>query len=108
MKLFSFFQRTKKKNNNSTFTWNGEEDVRAAAEAIYPRLNTYIDWYCEQGMYLPPEFYNDPATWTDILREIQEAFRLLHTREYLTNADLGKRVDRGLEFFGKYFRHLWR
>jgi hypothetical protein len=98
----------KKSNKNNSFSWKGEEDVLALAETIYPRLSDYVDWYCEKGLYLPKEFATDPATWTNILREIQEAFRLLHSGEYRLDEDMQNRVDEGLVLFGKYFRHLWK
>ncbi len=103
-----FSKKGKAKKSNDSFSWKGEEDVLALAETIYPRLNDYIDWYCEKGLYLPEEFATDPASWTTILRDIQEAFRLLHSGEYRLGEVYQEKVDIGLALFGKYFRHLWK
>lgn len=79
-----------------------------AVNYLHSMISEYVDWYCEKGLYLPEEFRMDPATWTDILRKIQRAFDLAHTREYIGDVGLKAEMKEGFELFGKYFLELWK
>jgi hypothetical protein len=89
-------------------------------------IDKYVDWACEQGLYLPPGFETDPTGWNEVLRSIQRAFSLLYKeqQEYgeLWTAKmkwkefgeqdteeinaLNKEVATGLANFGKHLFYL--
>ena len=94
--------------------------------AIYEPLDEYVDWACEQGMSLPPDYAKDPTAWNEILRHMQRAFRLLNEelegegdlwkaknewKEFgEQDADKIKEIEKdiqgGLTLFGKYLFYL--
>ena len=45
--------------------------------AIASLIQDYSKWYAEHGIYLPPEFEQDPSSWTEVLRKMSRAFELL-------------------------------
>lgn len=87
---------------------------------IYPMLDKYIDWACDCGLYLPPDYALDPTSWAEALRKMQRAFRIL-SMEYEGEGELWKaKVDKneekiarleadiqeGLTLYGKYLFFL--
>lgn len=74
---------------------------------IAPDITEYCEWYCENGYHLPDEFKTDPSSWTQIVREIGEAFELIMLEDALTE-DEEKKVDKGVDYFYKYFKELGR
>lgn len=93
---------------------------------LAPRIDEYVDWYAENGLYLPKEYAQRPSDWTEVLRKIQRAFNLMAqtkrtARQELDNAITKKKagdesefntlvrdVDEGLALFGKHTLDLWR
>lgn len=95
-------------------------------KTLCKRINRYVDWSCEHGLYLPPGFESDPTGWANTLRDIQRAFNLLNDElneegelwelknkwKEFGEEDveglgyLNKEVERGLTLFGKYLFYL--
>ena len=72
---------------------------------IAPDVIDYVEWYAQNGFYLPKEFNNDPSSWTQILRDIQIAFELLGKKKTAKEVEL---MHNGLGKYYKYSRYLWR
>ena len=49
-----------------------------AVKVLYPLIKAYSEWYNEHGIYLPPDYKNDPSAWTEALHKMERAFRILH------------------------------
>lgn len=97
-----------------------------AVMSVFEPLDEYIDWACEQGIYLPPGYETDPTGWNEALRKMQRAFRMLHEEqmeegelykaknEWKQFAEqdvdsikaLEKEIQEGLALFGKYLYFL--
>lgn len=94
--------------------------------AIYEPLTDFVDWSCEQGLYLPPDYEKDPSGWAETLRHMQRAFRMLYEeldgrgelweaknkwkdfgeQDTQKVAELEKDIQEGLSLFGKYLFYL--
>ena len=104
-----------------------KETIRdKTVRVLFERVNEYVDWACEEGLYLPPDFATDPTAWATTLRDIQRAFTLLNDelnqegelweaknkwKEFgEKNVEemeyLNKEVEKGLTLFGKYLFYL--
>jgi len=59
-----------------TIPYSGPDELEVLAKIANDVID-YVDWYCEDGLYLPTEYSKDPAGWSQILRDIQAAFALL-------------------------------
>lgn len=85
---------------------------------LYQPLKDFVSYQAEHGLGLPKEFERDPASWLNILRDVEYAFdELWSEREKSDNfmkaynnlTEEGKiarqeRINKGCELFGKYFR----
>jgi hypothetical protein len=49
-----------------------------AVRVLYPLIKEYSKWYDEHGIYLPPEYKNDPTAWTEALHKMEKSFRMLY------------------------------
>lgn len=79
---------------------------------VAPDVIKYCDWYAEDGLFLPPEFANDPAAWTQILRDIQAGFEA-YVNENTDNGVFSTPEDEvlmynGIEKFYQYIKYLWK
>lgn len=73
---------------------------------ISPIVIDFVDRYAEEGLYLPPSHATDPAAWTNILRDIQKAFRLLELDPECHDEIMVEDIDKGLRLFVKHIQHL--
>ena len=88
-------------------------------KTIYEPLKEFIEHYETHGMALPPEFASDPGAWLVILKEIEFSFDSIYqdkfgeepSEAWITTSEAKeehkKRVNKGLEYFGKYLMYLW-
>lgn len=96
-----------------------DEDVKNVSsfliEKLQPVLKAYVTYEAEKGRALPKEFTADPATWLQILREIEYAFDNQFAEEfeegYRTDTEENKeahyaRVKEGFRLFGQWCREL--
>jgi hypothetical protein len=68
----------------------------------------YVDWYCEHGLYLPPEYAKDPGAWAQLLRDIQASMKLLRVNPSPKNEPDKELLYDGIEKYYQYSRHLFR
>lgn len=68
----------------------------------------YVDWYCENGYFLPDEYAKDPAAWAQILRDIQAAMRLLRVKPNPDSLEEEELLYDGVEKYYKYSRYLFK
>ena len=87
--------------------WDGVTE-EIVLQKLAPDIIEYIEWYCENGLYLPDEFKRDPSTYTQILRYIQAVFIEIDEERILKNADEVAVHQKGLAYFYKYFHYFWR
>lgn len=80
---------------------------------VADKVDRFVDLYCEYGFYVPEDLATDPGEWTNILRKIQEAFRLFElftdgtlNPKSMDHAGLHQEMEEGFALFGKYFLHL--
>lgn len=93
---------------------------------VTPLIDSYVDWYAQRGIFLPPDYATDPTGWTEVLRKIQRAFILADTEDdddgeihqakvkWSTFGqedpeaikELYNEIQLGFELFGKYLMHL--
>lgn len=99
---------------------NGDDLRTTIIDRLTNDIDDYVEWYSEQGVYLPDEFAQDPSAWTEVLRKIQRAFRLASTElgsegEIMKARILGnheqvkkltEEMQEGFELFGKYLNVL--
>lgn len=67
---------------------------------IAPDIIQYVNWYAEDGMFLPQEYSADPAGWTEVLREIEAAFKNL-----LDGVDTKEEIKLMYNGFEKYYTY---
>lgn len=99
-------------------TW----DVRHfVIQKVHGPLMKFITDYEEGGMSLPSEFATDPAAWLKILKKIQYAIdweykedeewdefhAVFQTWSQVDIEQHYKKVQEGLELFGRYLLALW-
>ncbi len=82
-------------------SYTGPSPVEVIRE-IAPFIVAYVDWYAENGYFLPEEYAKDPAAWAQILRDIQAAMRLI------IDGEEGELLYDGLEKYYKYSRYLFQ
>ena len=71
-------------------------------ESLHDIIDQYDKWYSEHGLYLPPDYENDPSEWTEALHKINRAFELLNDRDRAVTSETEQEVRSGLFLFGKY------
>lgn len=76
---------------------------------IAPFIIVYVDWYSENGYFLPEEYAKDPAGWSQILRDIQAAMNLLvdGADENMLEGPSRELLYDGIEKYYKYSRYLF-
>ena len=85
-------------------TWTGLNNdlfLDLAIDSVQEDIIEYVDWYSENGLFLPDEFSTDPGAWTQILRDIQQD--LIHLR----NGDNDKITD-GIDKCKRHLLHLFK
>ena len=87
--------------------WKGplQEDI---LKRLAPSVLKYTQWYCENGLYLPMEYEQDPAQWTHILRCIERTFEMIMAGKKPTDSREDETRSEGLMYFFKYFSELWK
>lgn len=117
-----FFQRLFK-GYDDTDEWSLYGGI---VRRIRKPLKAFVKYNLEHGAGCPSDLYDHEAekkgedackAWREILGKIDLAFDLLVEDEYATDAwfkktteehiEDNKKMQEGLEFFGKYFRTLW-
>lgn len=86
----------------------------------YKAIKAFVNYKLINANSVPVEFENKEAEWSEVLRKILYSFDFLyHDREddIYNNSDTNKtikkwqhenkKVQEGLELFGKYFKCLW-
>lgn len=86
----------------------------------YKPFKAFVKKYEEEGLSLPHDFVTDPAAWLLVLQKIEFSFdyywNSLHddcsfdeykqkTKEEIHEEN--KKVQEGMELFGKYMMDLW-
>ncbi len=91
-----------------TIPYSGPNERQVLAKIAYDVI-MYVDWYAEDGLYLPEEFAKDPATWTQILRDIQAGFRqLVRVDSKPPTPDEEALLYDGIDKYYTYSRHLFK
>lgn len=85
-------------------SYTGPTQFEVLAE-IAPFIVVYVDWYTENGYFLPEEYAKDPAAWAQILRDIQAAMRIIINKQ---TEEGGELLYDGLEKYYKYSRYLFQ
>lgn len=85
-------------------SYNGPTPIEVLAE-IAPFIVVYVDWYAENGYFLPEEYAKDPAGWAQILRDIQAAMRIIINEQ---TEEGGELLYDGLEKYYTYSRYLFQ
>jgi hypothetical protein len=80
--------------------WEGVNQ-RQVILALSEDIVEYVDWYSENGMYLPEEYSKDPAEWTYVLQGIKESVLSLKDNEL-------DEKDPGIKKLYKHFSDLWK
>ncbi len=88
-------------------SWRGPTPEDILKRIAIPVLK-YTEWYCENGFHLPLEFEKDPSVWTEILRSIERAFKMVVEGRMPTNEKEDAIRAQGLNYFYKYFSELWK
>ena len=74
---------------------------------IAPLIITYVDWYAENGYFLPDEFANNPSEWAQILRDIEAAMKLLLVNPTPKDEEDKALLYNGIEKYYTYSRYLF-
>lgn len=87
-------------------SWKGKTHEEIL-QHMAPSVIAYANWYCENGLYLPEQYEDDPATWTQVLRYIQATFEII-LDGYPIKAEEHAMYQKGLDLFYAHFKDLWR
>ena len=82
-------------------SYTGPTGIEVTRE-IAPFIIAYVDWYAENGFFLPEEYAKDPGAWVQILRDIQATMR------HILNREDDELVYNGMEKYYKYSRYLFQ
>lgn len=85
--------------------YTGPSQIEVVKE-IAPFIIAYVDWYTENGYFLPDEYAKDPAAWAQILRDIQAAMNIIMDGSPELNASA--LLYDGMEKYYKYSRYLFQ
>ncbi len=90
-------------------SYTGPTSIEVIAE-IAPFIIVYVDWYVENGYFLPEEYASDPGAWAQILRDIQAAMQLIlnGADENMLEGASRELLYDGLEKYYKYSRYLFQ
>lgn len=91
----------------SSYTGPTQIDV---IREIAPFIFAYVDWYAENGYFLPEEYAKDPAGWAQVLRDIQAAMDLIigGCDENIAEGPTRELLYDGMEKYYKYSRYLFQ
>lgn len=88
--------------------WSGPDSTTVLSK-IAPEVCDYIDWYCENGLYLPPDYAKSPSEWNLVLRTIQKSFEAIVDDVFPPFQDVSiEEYNRGIELFYKHFKDLFK
>jgi len=87
--------------------WDGKRE-RQILWDLSDDVIEYVDWYCENGVHLPEDFARDPSGWSQVLRYIQSVFIFIQDESFTLNKEEDEAYQKGLEYFYKYFKELWK
>ena len=87
---------------DDTETWNLDSTI---AQFVYPRLKRFIE--LEPAGY-PGQCFKTYEDWIEALKKMLYSFEhIINEDDYEINNDVNKKIQEGLELFGKHFQSLW-
>lgn len=87
--------------------YNGPTELDVL-KLVAQQIIDYVNWYAENGYFLPPGFERDPAGWTQILRDIEAAMKVILVLPETMPDDEYKLLYDRLEKYYTYSRYLFK
>lgn len=75
------------------------------ANFICPRLKSFIEKVSDIQSY--PSVLNNIDEWKNILSDMLTAFEILSEDDFYYDKEVQDKIDKGLDYFSKYYTYLW-